>query len=209
MLKLPRTRLYIVRHGATSFNLENRLAGVTDVPLSEEGRAQIAALRPELDRRPIDFAFTSTLKRARETCRILVDGRDMAVRITPGLIERDFGEWEGRTFEQIISEQPDGGRSLLYGPFVAKFLSGESDSVFFERVRRTFFEEILIKGEHRNVLVVGHAGFLMVMLAVALGMNPVKDFATFRLENGSLTILDWYDGVPHLHFVNRIFTAPK
>jgi broad specificity phosphatase PhoE len=205
MLKTPRTRLIIVRHGETEFNRQRRLHGVLDVPLCAEAHAHLTKLRDELARWRIECAFTSPLKRARETCRIALGDRLLPVRISPGLIERDFGEWEGKSFERIIAEQPDGGASLMYGPFVGRFLSGETDEAFFGRVKKYFHEELLVKARHRSVLVVGHAGFLMAMLAVAAGLDPRSHFATFRIENGSMTVLDWYDGIAHFLFVNRIF----
>jgi broad specificity phosphatase PhoE len=188
----------------TNHNAEQRIAGSTDVPLCDAGREQVRRLKAALDGLQLDTAVVSPQRRAAETARILVTGRGLPVTFTRDLAERDFGAWEGKSFAQIIAEQPDGGASIMHGPFVARFLHGESDESFLSRVRRAFFEKIIARHRHADVLVVSHAGVLMMMLAIALDLDPATDFAAFRLDNASLTQLDWYDGVPHLGYVNRI-----
>ncbi|MBZ0272303.1 histidine phosphatase family protein [bacterium] len=197
------TRLLIVRHGPTAYSAEKRMAGRTDTPLTADGRDAVRRLRELTNAFEIDVAYTSPLARARESCDILAGGRDVRRVEDRRLVERDFGTWEGRTFAEVIAEQPDGGASIMHGPFVSKFLSGETDDAFFARVR-AFFDDLVASERKRSVLVVGHAGFLMSMLAIAVGLSPREHFATFRLDPASLTCLDWYDGVPHLVFVNRV-----
>ncbi|MCB1152127.1 histidine phosphatase family protein [bacterium] len=202
-----KTRLMLVRHGATTFNQQHRLTGATDAPLSDEGREQMRLLRELLAPYPFDIALTSPLQRATESCEILLDGSDIPMIADETLRERDFGAWEGRSFQEIIDEQPDGGRSIMHGPFVAKFLSGETNDVFHTRVEAARLA-ILRQYAGRSVLVVGHAAFLMVFLALSLGLDPATNFATFRLDNASLTLLDDYEGVPHLLFANRVIHRP-
>ena len=207
MQHLRRTRLYLVRHGATPYNLAHQIAGSTDVELGDEGRADLARLREALDAVPLDAVVASPQRRAAETARILVGGRGLPVVWTPELRERDFGRWEGKSFQDIIDAQPDGGASIMRGPFVAKFDVAEADEDFVPRVRRAIFERVIARFRDRDVLVVSHAGVLMMATAILLGLDPATDFATFRLDNGGVTRIDWYDGVPHVGYLNRLVSA--
>ncbi len=207
MQHLRRTRLYLVRHGATPYNAAHRIAGSTDVELGDEGRADLARLRDALADVTLDAVVASPQRRAAETARIIAGGRGLPVVWSPDLRERDFGRWEGRTFQDIIDEQPDGGASIMRGPFVAKFDVAEADDVFVPRVRRAVFDGVIERFRHRDVLVVSHAGVLMMAVAILLGLDPATDFATFRIDNAAVTRIDWYDGVPHVGYLNRLVSA--
>ena len=92
--------LVLTRHGLTSRSRpEQHLGQKIDVPLSEGGRAQAAALAARLE--PVDFEriISSPLLRARQTAEIVAGGRE--VEIEPRLAEMDYGRWEGLTYEQI------------------------------------------------------------------------------------------------------------
>lgn len=94
------TRLVLIRHAATDWNLQHRIQGRTDVPLSDEGRAATAAWTvppPYIDARVV----ASPLGRAVETARLLF-GREPDV--DPRLIEMNWGTWEGRQLVQLRQE---------------------------------------------------------------------------------------------------------
>lgn len=91
------SELMLIRHGRTAWNDDGRLTGRADIPLTEAGRAQIAAYR--LPAGWADAAWhVSPLVRARETVALL--GHDDAV-VEPRLIEMDFGAYEGRTIDEL------------------------------------------------------------------------------------------------------------
>ncbi|WP_159451414.1 histidine phosphatase family protein [Demequina sp. NBRC 110054] len=91
------TRLHIVRHGQTDWNLQNRLQGSTDIPLNDTGRAQAAAassgLLTQLGEAPTVVA--SHLSRAIETAEILFAGLGVPIHKDPRIGERSYGVWEG------------------------------------------------------------------------------------------------------------------
>ncbi len=91
------TRLFVVRHGQTDWNLANRLQGSTDIPLNDTGRAQAAAAAPgllaQLGESPTVVA--SHLTRAFETAEILFSGLGTAIHRDPRIGERSYGVWEG------------------------------------------------------------------------------------------------------------------
>ena len=66
-------KIYMIRHGQTDWNLAGKIQGKTDVPLNEEGRAQARFLAEAMKSRPAVKVFTSPLKRARETARVVAE----------------------------------------------------------------------------------------------------------------------------------------
>ncbi len=97
-------QIILARHGETEWSRTLRHTGLTDVPLTDEGRRQAAALAPALADLDPALVLTSPLARATETCRLAGLG-DGALE-EPGLIEWDYGEYEGLTSEQIHVERP-------------------------------------------------------------------------------------------------------
>ncbi len=116
------TRLALIRHAPTAWNESGRLQGRADVPLSPQGRAAAARLRPPAMLAGADWV-SSPLVRARDTARLMGGSR---VVIEPRLTEMDWGRWEGRTLVALRAElgeamveneargldfRPDGGES--------------------------------------------------------------------------------------------------
>ena len=155
--------VYFIRHGQTVWNLQHRIAGVTDVELTEEGRRQAQAAAEELLNSGIQVSeiWSSPLHRAADTARILSEITGIPWRIDERLKEQDFGIWEGRSpaDEAFIAEKQQfarrcgGGESMLQ---VAQRVYGLLDELKKEpdrtrllvahngiaRVVRTYFEEM-------------------------------------------------------------------
>jgi len=96
--------LVLARHGATEWSATGRHTGRTDVPLSETGRRQAGALRDRLSRYEFALVLTSPLRRARDTCELA--GLAEQAQLEPDLREFDYGDYEGRTTDQIREERP-------------------------------------------------------------------------------------------------------
>ena len=95
------TELIVVRHGETDWNRDGRYQGHADPPLNDAGREQARELARALADQPLDVAYTSDLRRAAETARIIVDGREVKLVEDPGLREIDVGSWSGLTRAEI------------------------------------------------------------------------------------------------------------
>ena len=97
----------IVRHALTPWNLEGRIQGHTDIPLSELGFRQAESLKARLAEWDIHAAYASDLKRAMETARTILDSRKVPLSPAPEIREFGFGRWEGMTHQEVQEADPE------------------------------------------------------------------------------------------------------
>ena len=97
-------QIFLIRHGETEWSLSGAHTGSTDIPLTAQGRTQAAALGRFLSARKFAVVLASPLQRALETCRLA--GFGAAAEIDPGLVEWNYGDYEGLTTAQIRAQHP-------------------------------------------------------------------------------------------------------
>jgi probable phosphoglycerate mutase len=97
--------LYLIRHGQTAWTQSGQHTGITDIPLSTEGKEEARALAPVLQKITFAHVLTSPLLRARQTC-VLESLVNIAV-VEPDLMEWNYGDYEGRRTIEIHQERPD------------------------------------------------------------------------------------------------------
>src|SRR5476649_1856088 len=101
------TRVYLIRHGATVLSAEDRFAGATNVPLSDEGRCQAARLAARLQGESMTAVYASPLDRTMETAQILAQPHGLAVQAREGLREISHGHWEQLTRAEVDKKFPE------------------------------------------------------------------------------------------------------
>ncbi|MFI6081322.1 histidine phosphatase family protein [Streptomyces sp. NPDC051217] len=169
------TTLLLARHGQTLWHAENRYAGVSDVGLTDEGRAQAARLGEWAGRQaaagaPIDAVWTSTVPRAIVTaepaCRALglVPEREHELR------ECDFGVMEGRTLAEFEAVDPTGAAAFRADPVVNPFPGAEDPRAAATRGTDAL-HRIATAHEGGRVLVVAHNTLLRLVLCELLGIE--------------------------------------
>jgi broad specificity phosphatase PhoE len=170
------TRILLVRHGETDWNLDRRLQGHSDRPLNDTGREQARALAEEVAREPLEAIYASDLSRAGETARIVADAHGLQVTTLPDLRERHFGSWEGLSDSEIHEQFPDE---------IAKGTLGDGETRE-EMDRRVLAALQRIAHEHPDgtVLVVSHGGPLRAVLrhCEIEGVDRVDNCHVLRLE---------------------------
>ena len=97
--------VYLIRHGETAWNRENRIQGREDIPLSPEGISQARTCAEALEGIPLAAVATSPLSRAVETARAIAQMSGIPLIKEPGLIERDFGDISGRVVDIFNPEK--------------------------------------------------------------------------------------------------------
>lgn len=170
--------IVLVRHGATEWSASRRHTGRTDIPLTEEGRAQATALAPLLATLRPDRVLTSPLSRARETCGLAGFG-DRAV-VDERLLEWDYGEAEGRTTAEI--RQADPAWSVWTHP-----IAGAEPLASVAARVEDLIEELRALGPDAVVLAFAHAHLLRILAArwcgfdAGAGQNLVLDPASISV----------------------------
>lgn len=187
--------VWLVRHGETEWSAALRHTGRTDVDLTDAGRAASAALRPLLADRAFALVLTSPATRARETARLagFPDARP-----DPDLRERDYGEFEGLTTDEIRARGP-GWHD--WSVWTGVLPGGESLEAVAERARRVLGCADAAAGD---VLVFGHGHQLRILAAVALELDP-RVAARFLLDAASWSVLAWEREVRAVRTWNRGF----
>ena len=156
-------QLHLLRHGLTQGNLDGLYVGHTDLPLCEQGVAQLEAMKRDYRYPDCSVVFSSPLKRCVETANLLFPG--VQPILLDVLQEYDFGEFEGKTAEVLHEKQPLFDRWLSGEPGVAPPF-GESHEAFAKRVCGGFVRivEGLFKTGTDNACIVTHGGVLTAIL---------------------------------------------
>jgi broad specificity phosphatase PhoE len=161
--------LVVVRHGQTQWNRESRFQGHADVPLDETGRAQALALRPYLSTSVFARAVSSDLVRARETAELILGDRGPRLELDPRWREMQFGTWEGLTWSEIVTRNPELAHRPAYAPRFYTPKNGESFDAVCRRVCAAVDALGASARDGTVALVVTHAGALHALLRVLLG----------------------------------------
>lgn len=186
------SELILIRHGETAWNRERRMQGQTDIPLSEIGRAQAAAVGQRLAKHSFTALYSSDLSRAWETAAAISSVSGHEIRRDVALRERTFGIFEGLTYPEMAQHYPDAhARFALRDPDYA-VPGGESPRQFFERSLACLNA---IEQAHRGerVVVVTHGLVLDTLYRAARNM-PLEEKRDAPLLNASLNTFQRAEG---------------
>lgn len=185
------TRLCLVRHGETVWNVERRLQGHLDVELNETGRGQAAATARALGKLSFAAVYASDLRRAHATAKLITRVSDQRPVSETGLRERHYGHLQGLTYSEAEARFPDDYARFLARDSGFAPSGGESLVEFAGRVVTTLIR-IVRAHPGDQVLIVTHGGVLDVVHRLATGMSlePPRDFA---IPNAALNWIEWED----------------
>ena len=177
------TELWLVRHGETEWSREGRHTSVTDLPLTEAGVAVAKTLAERLDGLEFGLVLTSPRQRARRTAEL---AGFAGARVEPGLVEWDYGDYEGLTTEQIRESEP--GWTVWTHPCPG----GETTGQVAARLDRVVAE---IRAHGGRALVFGHGHALRALAARWVG-QPASDGRLFRLDTATVSTLGYERETP-------------
>lgn len=176
--------VYLFRHGETEWSLSGRHTGVTDLPLTENGRRMAKLLQPVLARETFALVLSSPLERARKTCELAGFGE--RAEIDRDLMEWNYGEYEGLTREEIGAKAPGW---LLFRDGCP---GGESPEQIRIRVDRVIAK---VRGVQGHVALFAHGHVFRVFAARWIGL-PAAAGSHFMLNTATLNILGYYRDIP-------------
>ncbi len=202
------TKVIMIRHAETEANLHKRWYGALDAPLTERGKAQVAATAArvaELQRiYPIDQFYVSPLGRAQATAAGIAAAIGIQPVIDEGLSEFDLGDWEGRTYEDLQNNEKlwDIWREdLNFAP-----PNAESPNSFTKRAMAAI--ERLVEA-HRGeiILIVTHGGIIGNVLATWVG-NGLHEWGRWEPHNCSISLIEKDENGWHVLFFNAVEHLP-
>ena len=188
------TRIFLVRHGATVLTAEDRFAGATDVPLSDEGREQARRLAVRLSGEKITAIYASPLGRTLETARILAEPHALDVQTREELREISHGHWERMTRCEVEEQFPDEAAAWDSDPYTFAPVGGESGLAVTARALPALIE-IVRAHPSSNVLVVSHKATIRLLLSSLLGFDPRRYRDNLDQSPAALNIVDFKDPV--------------
>lgn len=184
------TRLIAVRHGETAWNVDTRIQGQLDIGLNDTGLWQARRVGEALADEPVAAIYASDLARAWQTALEIARPRAIEVLPEPGLRERAFGHFEGRTFADIDASLPEQARLWrTRDPEFAPEGGGESLLAFRERVTG-IAGQLAQRHPGELVVLVAHGGVMDVLYRAAT-RQELQAPRTWHLGNAAINRLLW------------------
>jgi broad specificity phosphatase PhoE len=192
------TKLFLIRHGSTDWNVKRRYCGFVDIALNNKGKAQAKRLRRRLENETVHKVYSSDRKRAIQTAGIVFKGYD--IEKIADFREMHFGIFEGLTYKQIMKKFPDIYKKWIENPFETVIPSGESLTILKKRVVKAF-KKIILRHPNQAVAVVCHGG------AISAFINHIlksRDFWKHIPQSASLTLLELKNNKLKINLLNDI-----
>ena len=195
--------LYLIRHGAIQGVQKRQYNGHRDVPLSDIGRAQLSRLAAFLKERIVlDAIYASDLSRSVESAGIIAEPQSLPPTLLPAFRERNFGAWEGMTFDEIAAQDHDAFYAWARDPLHYSPVGGESTISVSDRVMPAL-TELRVRHEGQKIALVAHGGVNRVIICKVLGIQLQN---IFRIEQdyGALNIIEFLKEMPLVKLLNFV-----
>jgi len=176
-------KLYLIRHGQTSWNAESRVMGRGDTPLDAIGEKQVTEMAQSLKHFPIEKIFSSPQLRAQQTAQALALVKNIPVKSDVRLSELDFPRWQGKVLEQIKDDEVYIRRKKDFFSFSHPEV--ESYESLMKRITEFGSE---VEGVGKHIAIVSHGDVIKAFIIGLLKIPPAS-FFQFKIQNASCTVL--------------------
>lgn len=194
-------KLILVRHALTVDNQKSRLSGHIDSYISEEGKEQIDKITNYLKDFDIDKIYTTTSSRTKDTVKKLSELKFIEIIEKESLKEISFGDFEGLTFDEIKDKYPKEFQDMIEKGYEYKYPNGESLIDSYNRVCIEL-DNIISNNDNRTILICSHGGTIRNIITYLIS-NSYKYHWNFKIDNGSVTILEVQDGFTVITAMNN------
>lgn len=196
------TKVFLIRHGETTWNKELKYQGHTDVPLSDEGIRQANLVAARLAGEKLSAVYASDLCRAFITAETIAARHNLPVTALSELREVQFGDWEGLTYEGINARWPEEYVQLFHRTDEVRIPGGET---FREVKERAAGAVARLVDQHPDeaIAIVSHGGTIRTIICAALDihLNHVWDL---RQDNTAVNVLEYYHQRTILTLLNDV-----
>lgn len=198
------TDVWLVRHTQTDWNQAQRYQSRSDRPLTEFGRARVAAVAYRVRRIAFSAVISSGLSRTDQLAVAVAaqQARPLTVRRDERWREADHGCWEGLTYPEIVKQYPAQSQARFADVWQSHAHHGESTADLWTRVQAAW-HDLLREHDGGRVLVVSHATPIQLLLCALLKL-PLTQYWQFRIDPGGITNLDLYPSAVITRVLNEV-----
>ena len=191
-----------MRHGETEWVRERRFAGSRDIPLTETGRDQCAAVARALAGTTVAAVYASPLERARASAEVIAKPHGLAVRIVPAFSEMSFGSWEGLTRDEVLARYPEAWDRWRSAPHLLELAGGETVPAVAARVTAGI-EALQAAHDSQTIVLVSHGVVARVIVLGALGLG-LDRLWTLDAAPAGITEIEYEPGWATVHRMNTV-----
>jgi broad specificity phosphatase PhoE len=206
------TEIILVRHGETAWNVGEIFRGRIDIELNETGIKQAELLAQHLNKVRIEAIYSSPLKRALKTAETIAGYHKLYVNSTPGLIDFNFGEWQGLSHQEVKAKYAQLYAEWINNPEQVKMSTGESlEDV---RKRATGVVTDVVARYEEPVVLVSHRVVNKVLICALLGLDN-SHFWNIKQDTCGMTVFNYEKGrfilTKHndTSYLKTIYKAPQ
>jgi len=193
-------RIFIARHGETTWNAEGRIQGWSDPELSPLGHSQSLALLEHLKDRPIKAIYSSPLRRSYLTAKPIADHLGTPIRRQPELKEIGFGILEGKNlfqFDEVLKQE---WNRFKDDRFSYRIPGAENYADVAHRLK-PFVERVLAQHEGEEILIVGHRVVNRLLIGMFMGL-PLEKTLKIEQTNDCLYLIERNERIRVFHYLN-------
>ena len=194
-------KLFLIRHGQTSWNVEGRYQGDHDIELNKVGIKQAKLAAKYLSR--VEFAniYSSPLKRTLYTAEAIKGRRDLKIIVREDLREMSFGRWEGLKFSEINEKFHKDYHKWLDDPYNNRPTGGENFEEITKRTTAEIDKIVLENIDGSSVAIVAHGGVILSLLVHWLQI-PLERWKSIIQRQGAINIAVIDKGYPYISAIN-------
>jgi broad specificity phosphatase PhoE len=196
------TRIILIRHGRTAWNEGDgeRLRGRSEIELDEDGITQAQAVAVKAAQWEVTAVYSSPLKRAMMTAKIIAEPSRLPVESLPALTDIDYGKWQGLTLKEAATANEALYKLWLKSPEQVKFPGGEGLEEVKQRALKGV-EAVATRNAGLTTVLVSHKVVCKVLICSLMGLG-LRDFWNVQQDLCALNIVEMSDNGPVIRLVN-------
>lgn len=194
------SRVYLVRHGQTAWNVGEIFRGRVDIPLDETGKQEVHLAGEALKDETLHAVYSSPLSRSMETAENIAKFHNISVTPLDAIVDISYGEWEGLENQEVQKKYPELHDLWLREPHMVKFPKGESLDEVRSRTMAAL-DELIVKHRDENLALVAHRVPNKVICCALLGLDN-SHFWRIQQDTASTNLFTYQNGQWIISFLN-------
>jgi broad specificity phosphatase PhoE len=194
------SRVYLVRHGQTAWNVGEIFRGRVDIPLDETGKQEVHLAGEALKDETLHAVYSSPLSRSMETAENIAKFHNISVTPLDAIVDISYGEWEGLENQEVQKKYPELHDLWLREPHKVKFPKGESLDEVRSRTMAAL-DELIVKHRDENFALVAHRVPNKVICCALLGLDN-SHFWRIQQDTASTNLFTYQNGNWIISFLN-------